>query len=121
MALNLRLPYHVSDFDGTTICGPGHVGIAACAADPLCKEHYVGGPFGGHYFAPVSDPAEQKAIAANLVKAANCHDDLVGVVEALVHLALHGPRDALERSALLHENSPLLEAARAALEKVRNA
>lgn len=53
----------------TTVYSPDrHRGVAACAPDPFCKEHYAGGP-GGNFFAPPEDLAERLA-NAQLIAAA---------------------------------------------------
>lgn len=75
---------YVSEFDGTTICASNHKGVAATAPDPLCREHYKGGPVGGHHFAPDESPERQKGNAARIALTWNCHDDLI---EALHEVA----------------------------------
>jgi hypothetical protein len=46
-------PWSVTEFDEVVIVGAGgHVGVAATGPDPMCREHYRGGPIGGRYFAP---------------------------------------------------------------------
>lgn len=83
-SLHTKGTLYVSEADGTTICASDHHGVAATAPDPLCKEHYVGGPIGGNYFAPIEDPLAQKANAARIALAWNCFDELV---ESLTELA----------------------------------
>ncbi len=80
-------PYVLSDVDGTTIYSRDRMtGICACAPDPLCREHYRGGPFGGNYFAPPSTQAEQQANARFVFDAITRYDELLVLVKDYVQM-----------------------------------
>lgn len=67
-------PYRV--YETTVFSERLHVGVAACGPDPMCKEHYRGGP-GGHFFAPPESREVQLANALLVGRALNAHAELV--------------------------------------------
>jgi len=74
-------PWALDSLDGTTLySASGHTGVAAFAPDPLCREHYQGGP-GGHYFAPPKTLAERQANARLVLEAVQRYDELLLVVK----------------------------------------
>lgn len=68
--------------DGTMVFSTSMKGVAACAADPFCKEHYQGGP-GGHFFAPAPSDVERQANATRIAQAWNSFDQLVDSVREM--------------------------------------
>lgn len=114
---NLR----VSEFDGTTVGLSNHTGVASTAPDPLCREHYRGGPFRGHHFAPVSDVEVQKANAARIALTWNAHDALVEslleTARTVQELLLKDPRllDDYDQHGLLRRARDALKLAGEAL------
>ena len=74
-------PWRVDLLDGTTVYSDHlHTGVAACAPDPMCREHYVGGPVGGNYFAPPDSLGERQA-NARLISRALMMRDLLFAIE----------------------------------------
>jgi hypothetical protein len=73
-------PWHVALDDGTTVYSDHlHTGVAACSPDPMCREHYQGGP-GGNYFAPPDSLGERQA-NARLISRALAMRDLLFAIE----------------------------------------
>jgi len=83
-------PWHVALDDGTTVYSDHlHTGVAACAPDPMCREHYKGGPGGGVHFAP-SDSLGERQANARLIARAPAMLDLLLAIE----MHARGPRDS---------------------------
>ena len=73
-------PWHVALDDGTTVYSDHlHTGVAACAPDPMCREHYKGGPGGGVHFAPADSLGERQANAALIARAPAMRDLLLAI------------------------------------------
>jgi hypothetical protein len=66
--------------DGTTVYSDHlHTGVAACSPDPMCREHYKGGPVGGNYFAPSDSLGERQANARLIARAPAMRDLLLAI------------------------------------------
>jgi hypothetical protein len=55
--------WQVDGLDRTTVFAENMTGVAACAPDPMCADHYAGGVKGGHYFSPPTSIEERRANA----------------------------------------------------------
>jgi hypothetical protein len=76
----------VLDSVGTTLyAADRHTGVAAFGPDPLCREHYQGGP-NGHYFAPAESVAERQANARLVLEAVTRYDELLLVLKDYLQL-----------------------------------
>lgn len=77
------------DLDGTVIYSHTMTGVCATGPDPMCREHYQGGPGGGHYFAPPTDLEERKANAQVIFLCVTGYEELARTAfELLEHLDL---------------------------------
>lgn len=71
--------------DGTTIySGSMHTGVASTAPDPMCREHYTGGPGGGVHFSPSPDLEERKANALVIFLSVTGYEELAKAAFDLV-------------------------------------
>jgi hypothetical protein len=90
-------PWQVDTLDGTTVYSDHlHLGVAACAPDPMCREHYRGGLVGGNYFAPPDSLGERQA-NARLISRAPAMRDLLLALE--LHMRVAGNKRQAEHAA----------------------